>query len=266
VKSLQFRGDPNIWGVAISFLKEKLDLDNSMALDIGFGTGGFSLALARQSALISNFDISLNAIRNFWNRMHENAISNVSTIHASAVSLPYRDNSYDLVIMNGVLEYTAIGSKGDPRETHIAILKDIKRILKSRGLFYLGMENRYYLKYLVGYKAHDELRFATILPRSLADAFSKIVKKKGYRRYIYSLKGYRELLSDAGFKDIQMHTALPNYKFPEYIIEIEKGDEIKNKIRKTKARSFFRKMGYILAHYNYLYKLIGPDFVILSRA
>ena len=266
MKSLQFRGDPNIWGVAISFLKEKLNLDNSMALDIGFGTGGFSLAIARQSALICNFDISLKAIRNFWNRMHENTILNVSTIHSSAVSLPYRDDSFDLVVMNGVLEYTAVDCKDDPRETHMAVLKDIKRILKPYGLFYLGMENRYYIKYLVGYRAHQEIRFATILPRKLANYISKIIRKKGHRRYIYSLNGYRDLLNDAGFKDIQFYTALPNYKFPEYIIEIDKKSEIMDKIRKTKAKSLFKTLGRILAYSNYLYKKIGPDFIILSKA
>jgi len=263
---LQFRGDPNVWGVAISFLKRNVDLENSIALDIGFGTGGFSLALARQSALICNFDISLNAIRNFWNRIHDNALSNVSTTHATAVSLPYKDDSFDLVVMNGVLEYTAIDCKGDPRETHIAVLGDIRRILKPQGFFYLGIENRYYLKYLVGYRAHQEFRFATILPRKVANFISKIIKKKEYRRYIYSLSGYRDLLGDAGFKDIQFYTALPNYKFPEYIIKIDKKGEIEDKIRKTKARSLFRNVGRILAHSNYLYKMIGPDFVILSKA
>jgi len=263
---LQFRGDPNVWGVAISFLNEKVDLENSIAIDIGFGTGGFSLALARKIAFICNFDISLNAIRNFWIKINDNKVSNVSSTYATAVSLPYKDDSFDLVVMNGVLEYTAIDRKGDPRETHIAVLGDIKRILKPQGFFYLGIENRYYLKYLVGHRAHQEFWFSTILPRKVANFISKIMRKREYRRYIYSLNGYRDLLGDAGFKDIQFYTALPNYKFPDYIIGIDKKSEIKDKIRKTKAKSFFRNVGYILAHSNYLYKKVGPDFIILSKA
>jgi len=265
VNLLKYRGDPAVWKVPISFINERVNLENSKVLDIGFGTGGFSLALALQKSVLTNLDISLYRI----NLMHDNIglykVNNIHPLCASAVTLPYKENTFDLIILNGVLEYTAIGQKGDPRKTHINVLKYVRNLLRPRGLFYLGIENRYYLKYLLGYKPHKEMRFSNVLPRSLSKYLSKKLMKSEFRKYIYSYNEYLNLLKEAGFNDLEFFTALPNYKFPEYIIPIEEVDSIKDKIMKINTKKLYKYVGYALAHSNYLYKKIGPDFIILSK-
>jgi len=179
--------------------------------------------------------------------------------------MPYKERSFDLVVLNGVLEYTANGQEGAPRDVHVNVLKNVRKILRPGGWLYLGIENRYYLKFILGFKAHEDMRFATVLPRGLANLFSKTFNNREFRNYVYSYNEYSGLLGDAGFDHIEFYTALPSYKLPEYILPIDDKENIKQKIQETNAKAVYRYASYLLAHSNYLYKKIGPDFIILCR-
>jgi SAM-dependent methyltransferase len=263
---LKYRGDPTAWKASIAFLQERMELEKTRVLDIGFGSGGFSLALAQHAHKVVNFDIRLNETRNFRNVVDQDNIDNILVSRADANNMPYRERSFDLVVLNGVLEYTANGQEGAPREVHVNVLKNVRNILRPGGWLYLGIENRYYLKFLLGFKAHEDMRFATVLPRGLANFLSKTFNNREFRNYVYSYNEYSGLLGDAGFDHIEFYTALPSYKLPEYILPIDDKEEIKQKIQETNAKAVYRYASYILAHSNYLYKKIGPDFVILCRA
>lgn len=254
------RGQPEAWTVSIARIKERMDLEGAKVLDIGFGAGGFSLALVNEGAVLVNMDISLEAME----RMKGRGDAPFHSQLASGVTLPYRGSTFDLVILNGVLEYTAQGQSGSPKDTHIKILKYVRRLLKPGGLFYLGIENRYYLKFLLGCRDHYEMRFSNILPRRISTFISKHILKDEVRNWIYSYNEYIRLLSEAGFNYPRFFTALPNYKAPEYITPIEDKEKIKENILKLNTRKLYRYVAYALAHSNYLYKKIGPDFVVLS--
>lgn len=253
------RGDPEWWAVSVALIKERLDLENAKVLDIGFGTGGFSLAIAQDGGVLVSLDITFPRANTMLDSM-----ANIP-MHlqlASAVTLPFKENTFDLIILNGVLEYTARGQKGPPRDTHLKILKYIRTLLRPGGLFYLGIENRYYLKFLLGWRDHYEMRFSNILPRKLS-TFISVLLGREVRNWIYSYSEYVELLGEAGFNDHTFFTALPNYKSPEYIIPLE--DVEPAIILKTHTKKLYKYALYLLAHSKYLYKKIGPDFVIISK-
>jgi len=259
---MTFRGDPEWWSVSVALIKEKIDLENAKALDIGFGTGGFSLAIGRECGALANLDITFRRAQPMLDRIGE------SPIHpqlASAVSLPFKENMFDLIILNGVLEYTARGQEGPPWDTHLKVLKYIRKLLKPGGLFYFGIENRYYMKFLLGWRDHFEMRFSNVLPRKLSTFISKNILKNEVRHWIYSHDELHELLEEAGFHYPVFYTALPNYKSPEYIIPIEDIRKQPKTILKTHTKKLYKYFGYILAHSKYLYKKIGPDFIILSE-
>ena len=258
------RANPETWASSIALIKERVDLKNADVLDIGFGVGGFLLALAQQSKTVTGVDISLDIIKNMENRLKLHKINNTRLLHESAVDLPFEKSTFDLIILNGVLEYTAKGQRGEPRETHIKVLRQIKRLLRPGGLFYLGIENRYYLKFLLGHRDHYEMRFSNVLPRKLSKFISKNILKNEVRNHIYSYNEYVELLGDAGFKDPVFFTGLPNYKTPEYLVPIENIEAVREAILKTKTTKLYKYVCYALAHSKYLYKKIGPDFIILS--
>ena len=170
-----------------------MDLDKLLVLDIGFGSGGLSLAIAQNAEKVVNFDLMSKHIKDFYNRIEQDDIENILVSHSDANNMPYKEALFDLVVINGVLEYTANGQDGDPRDIHINVLKSAKKLLKSGGWLYLGIENRYYLKFLLGAKAHEEMRFATVLPRGLSNSLSKMLYKEEFKNYVYSYNEYWSL-------------------------------------------------------------------------
>jgi len=258
---MTYRGDPEWWAISVALIKEKIDLENAKVLDIGFGTGGFSLAMAQECSVLVNLDITFRRAGPMLARIKDYLHH---TKFASAVSLPYRENSFDLIILNGVLEYTARGQEGPPWDTHLKILKYIRKLLKPDGLFYFGIENRYYVKFLLGWRDHFEMRFSNILPRKLSTFISKHILGDEVRHWIYSYNELLELLGEAGFNAPMFYTALPNYKSPEYIIPLENLDEVQRVVMDTHTKKLYKYFCYLLAKSSYLYKKIGLDFIILS--
>ena len=256
------RGDPGTWAVPIELIKERLDLEGARVLDIGCGAGGFSLAIAQEGSVLVTLDISLDAIERMIDRMVDNIIHPQL---ASAVTLPYRGNSFDLIVLNGVLEYTARGQGGSPQDTHFRVLEYVRWLLRPGGLFYLGIENRYYLKFLLGSRDHYEMRFSNVLPRKISTFISKHLIGDEVRNWIYSHDELQKLLKRAGFNDPVFFTALPNYKAPEYIIPISEMKEIREASLSIQTRRLYQYVCYVLAYSEYLYKKIGPDFVIISE-
>jgi len=243
----------------MELIKERLDLDGAMVLDIGSGAGGFSLAIAQEGGVVVSLDISLDAMRRVAVDGH------VHPHLASAVSLPLREGSMDLVILNGVLEYTARGQGGiwTPRDIHLGVLEYVRRLLAPGGLFYLGIENRYYLKFILGSRDHYEMRWSNILPRWLSTFISR-ARGGEVRHWIYSHYELIHLLSEAGFNYPVFYTALPNYKAPEYLIPIGSMELIREASMRTHTRRLYQWVCHILAHSGWLYRKIGPDFVIVS--
>lgn len=251
------RSDPGTWAISMELIKERLDLDGARVLDIGCGVGGFSLAIIQEGGILVALDISVGVVKRL-------STSEAHPQLASAVNLPLREGSMDLVILNGVLEYTARGQEGSPRETHLKVLKYIGRLLAPGGVFYLGIENRYYLKFLLGARDHYEMRLSNILPRKLSTFLSRILGNE-VRHWIYSYDELMELLAEAGFNYPVFFTALPNYKAPQHIIPIGSMELIREASLKTYTRRLYRYFCNILAHSGWLYRKIGPDFVVISR-
>jgi len=254
---MTYRGDPRTWAVPIELIKERLDLDGARALDIGCGVGGFSLAIAQEGGVVVSLDISLDIMRRVAVTGH------VHPHLASAVTLPLREGSMDLIILNGVLEYTARDQEGPPRDTHLKVLWYIRRLLAPGGVFYLGIENRYYLKFLLGARDHYEMRWSNILPRKLSTFISRLLGQE-VRHWIYSHYELIHLLSEAGFNYPVFYTALPNYKAPEHLIPLGSMDLIREASMRTHTKRLYQWVCNILAHSEWLYRKIGPDFVIMS--
>lgn len=95
-------------------------------LDIGAGTGAFSIPLAKKGYKVTHFDISPEMIR----LAKENAkdLTNISFIEGDASSLPFEDDSFDLVIcFDGAISFS--GRNAD--KVLSEIIRTGKRILVS---------------------------------------------------------------------------------------------------------------------------------------
>ena len=186
----------------------------SAVLDLGSGFGGISCALSQRAGKVVSMDCSLKRLKLLDIRVKQEGINNIVPVcGGDSMRLPFEDKSFDLVVLNGVLEWLAIfNPKDNPREVQLAKLKDIHRILKDNGSIYIGIENRIGYVYFLGGKDHNNIRFTNLMPRWMANMYSKIRLGRPYLTYTYSILGYKKLLRESGFSSVDVYAAIPTYR------------------------------------------------------
>ncbi len=202
----------------ISKIVEKYNTKkNAKLLDIGAGYGAVSLSLARKFNTTS-VDVNKETLQFVKYRANQEKVKiKTKRINNLIHGLPFKNKEFDIIVMNGVLEWTPCRLEGNPRKIQLEILKNINKKLKQKGFFFLAIENRYAKDWFKGKKSHTQIKYIDLLPRKLADIVCNRKKGHSFRTYIYSRKGYKKLLSEAGFKIKKIYTAYPTYQKPEKI-------------------------------------------------
>jgi hypothetical protein len=191
------------------------------ALDIGPGSGVIAAGLAERFDHVVALERHPLWCRFMRHRFSQDALNGAWAVRGDGLSLPLRDDRFDLVVVNGVLEWVPETAPGaHPRAAQLRFLRGILPKLRSGGVLAIGIENRLYGRNFFGFAPHGEAPFAAILPRPLAEWLSRGIQGKAYRTWIYSHLGYRRLLSEAGFRDIRVFAALPSYHDPERAAEL----------------------------------------------
>lgn len=193
----------------------------SKVLEFGCGYGGSSIALAQQSGLVVSMDLTRERVEFLSHRASNEDIGNIVPIWGGdSLPLPFKDDYFDVVSMNGVLEWVVQGHTGNPAVVQKKFLKEMLRILKPNGFLYVGIENRFGLQFLAGRPdPHTQLRFVTILPRFAADLYSFIMRRKRFDEYTYSRGKLRKMLRDTGFSDAKIFSAIGTYNIPYFIAD-----------------------------------------------
>ncbi|PIR44965.1 MAG: hypothetical protein COV10_02035 [Candidatus Vogelbacteria bacterium CG10_big_fil_rev_8_21_14_0_10_51_16] len=190
----------------------------SVVLDAGAGLGRITIPLARVVGKVIACDTSLTRMRFLKKLAGSKGLSNVETVVADIFNPPFKDESFDLIVMNGLLEWVGrTDLYKDPREAQVASLKICKKLLKKGGFLYIGIENRFALSYLRGID-HSGLRFTSYMPRWLANRYSLFKIKHRYDTYTYNIWGYKKLLKEAGFENSDFRLVYPGYNQPRVII------------------------------------------------
>lgn len=195
---------------------------DSVALDLGAGMGAITHALSRSYKHIYAVEQVRERVQFTRKRLQQDGINNVSVIHSDVDHLPFSPSSFDLIVLNGVLEWLPFSKPSmNPRSAQLYYLEELRRLLKPGGAIYVGIENRYYYaQFLGGRDPHINLRFVTILPRLLAHLYCRLKIGDSYRPYLYSTAGYRSLLGEAGYANINIYSALPSYNDPKHLISM----------------------------------------------
>ena len=89
-------------------------------LDLGSGTGGYSLNLLNQGACVVALDITQQYFQN---------VKGIRFVVADAAKMPFASNSFDFVFCSSLIEHV--------RNPDL-LIKEIKRILKKGGRCYLS--------------------------------------------------------------------------------------------------------------------------------
>ena len=203
---------------------------DSIILDAGSMWGGITIPVAQFHREVYAVDKTVETLEFLKIRAEQMGFKNIHTFAAPLKSLPFSDNFFDLVILNGVLEWVGLeedvileqhwkGKRSEkqiysktPEEMQIDVLKELRRVLKPEGSLYIAIENRYGIQYfLTCPDDHNNVRFVTFLPRFLANKISKIMGKGQYRTYVYSPRQLADLLRKSGFKINLMYGVFSHY-------------------------------------------------------
>lgn len=153
----------------ITILESHGGLKGKRVLEIGTGAGYIAHALSKHAKSVDSVDIVDD--RKVKTGFEQKIVSDEE--------LPYKDEQFDVVITNHVLEHVP------DQEKHMA---EMTRVLKKGGIIYLASPNKWWLT-----DPHYKLPFISWLPRSVAGGYLKIAKGRKWDIYSVSLRRLHRL-------------------------------------------------------------------------
>jgi len=184
-------------------------------LDYGCGFGALGLATASFAGRVYLADSTLERVT--FAQLHASELGLDNTFAVAGYEwneLPIPRRSLDLIILNGILEWIPEPHTGDAAATQWAFLSSMQELLKPGGYLVLAIENRFALRYLTSYKDHTGIKYTSLMPRWLANTYSKIRLCRSYRTLTWSRSTYTKQLPKLGYEVPRFLYLWPDYRFP----------------------------------------------------
>lgn len=182
---------------------EPMDIgDEDVVLEVGAGMGAVTGAIADRARFVDCVEPS--ARRSRANAYRNRNFENINIMVGNFESASF-DRKYDVIILNGVLEYAT--SYIHTPHPYDDFLKKLYCLMEDSGRLYIAIENKLGLKYFAGC-AEDHL----------GSLFSGI---EGYRGKThvrtFSKSEIESLLNRNGFSKLYFYYPYPDYKLPTEI-------------------------------------------------
>lgn len=172
---------------------EGLDPRGLRMADIGCGDAGLPIAFAESGARAAGLEVSPASIERGRLRAEEHGVQ-VDLRQGVAEALPWADASFDLVVLDNVLEHV---------QDRARTLAEIRRVLVPGGILYLVTPKPFALASLLS-DPHYQLAGLTLMPRPLQVWYFERMRGGGKGNYgvgvIPTRRGVQRLLDAAGFR------------------------------------------------------------------
>jgi ubiquinone/menaquinone biosynthesis C-methylase UbiE len=173
-----------------NLIKELPAPDEKMKiLDLGGGTGKYSLFLSKLGYNVTLLDISNKSLNIAKDKFVKENI-NINVINASGENTPFNENEFDIIIMiGGVINYTP---------NPLKLLSECKRILKEEGILYFDFTNT------IGWA--NEMRNANFRLELLLSK-EKLIQMPDwdYPERVFNYKYMERMVENEGFKIINKY-------------------------------------------------------------
>ena len=149
----------------LSVLGDYVNIGECNVIDIGTGSGHIATEMGKVCKSLTSVDL-------YDERVEKD---NYEFVKVDDERLPFKDGMFDVAISNHVIEHVP------NQNLHV---KEIRRMLKPGGVFYLATPNRFWYM-----DPHYKLPFITWLPRFANNIIFKVFKKKEWD--IYSMSYFK---------------------------------------------------------------------------
>jgi len=172
-----------------------------LLLDSGCGGGWLTEYYISLGVQVIGLDIHK------WMWILKRRMPKAEFIRADARWIPFKNEVFQTVILNDVLEHV-------PYHSANRLLIETKRILSQRGRFYISVANRYQM-----IEPHTGIWFLTWLPRPCWDAVCKLFKRERFKCYPYTVGELRALCQKHNLlcENFTWVYASEKLRHPEYI-------------------------------------------------
>lgn len=161
-------------------LLEKNDIKGKKFLEIGCGLGYFSKEAFKLGARVTGVDIGPKLIK-----ISKKKTPNASFIVADASSLPFKNETFDVVLSTEVIEHI---------NKQVIVIKEMFRVLKKGGVLIITTPNRLYkplfdflgLAKIRPYRGNEKWYYPWTLKKILAKYGD--IKKEVYFNFFYPNK------------------------------------------------------------------------------
>lgn len=184
-----------------SIIEQKIKCENLTILDLGSGQGGTAKILSGKNNVVS-LDLNITRLN-----QQENRCENIFRINGDALSLPLKSFSFDLIILQDVIEHVAMPG---------CLIKSLHNLLKENGIVYLSTPNKYSFFNILS-DPHWGFPLVSLLKReTIRNFFLKFFRKpEAGRTDIAELFSLKELSEN--FKDKFVYTLYTNYSTEELL-------------------------------------------------
>lgn len=202
---------------------------NSTVLDVNSGLGALTHALALHYHHVVSVEPNADMVRFAKLRLEQEGLENADFIQTTFASLPFSTDTFDLIVLNGVLEWVPEWrGSGTASDAQVAVLSELRRLLKPRGVLVIGSENRLgytsFLRRSAPRRAHSGHRLfrwlESLSPKLQQPGFYRSFAdptKRG-RPYTHTPAGYGALLRQAGFPTLEMWWPPNGYNTPHTML------------------------------------------------
>jgi ubiquinone/menaquinone biosynthesis C-methylase UbiE len=219
---------------------------DAIVLDVCGGWGNTTAAFARTCKNVFALDISWDKLVFSSLRAAQEGLENITYLRARPDDIPLPNTSCHIALVADTFEcgfWQQVSTNSE--HNHAKILQSIWEVLVPGGCLYLGIENRCSYKYLLGGRVPpSNLRFISLLPRSLANRYSQTLRKVDYQETTYSLKGISNLLHQAGFSKIETYYPIPSYPRFRFLADLSSQAATDFMISRLRVHSGFKRSFY----------------------
>jgi len=202
-----------------AFFESVLPIAKGPVLDLGAGWGQITRPLARHCPVVALEPVAERLAFVRAAAQQEGVSERICYLETDYFDVSF-DTKFAAICAIGVLEWAgAFQDASDPQDLQKRFLRKSQEELQPGGLLVLGIENRVGLKYLLGCPDdHIGVPNIACLPARLAEERWRQSSGHALRSFTYSSHELRELLTGAGFSQIEFFGAFPDYKLPEVIV------------------------------------------------